>query len=61
MQRELAYAEAQAARFANGTATQPERDAAQQRYSELMEGIGTIHRLLRLPMICVYTHVYMSA
>ena len=40
LQKELAYAEAQAARFANGTATQPERDAAQQRYSELMEGIG---------------------
>lgn len=41
LQKELAYAEAQAARFANGTATQPERDAAQQSYSELMEGIGT--------------------
>ena len=40
LQKELAYAEAQAARFANGTAMQPKRNAAQQRYSELMEGIG---------------------
>lgn len=42
LQRELAYAEAQAARFANGTAMQPERIVAQQRYAELMEGIGTL-------------------
>ena len=40
LQKELAYAEAQAARFANGTAMQPARNVAQQRYAELMEGIG---------------------
>ena len=38
--KELAYAEAQAARFPEGTALQPARNAAQRRYSELMEGIG---------------------
>ena len=38
--KELAYAEAQAARFANGTAQQPERDAAQRRYAEMMEAAG---------------------
>ena len=42
LQKELAYAEAQAARFENGTALQPERVIAQQRYAELMEGIGTL-------------------
>lgn len=40
LQKELAYAEAQAARFTNGTAMQPERNIAQRRYAELMEGIG---------------------
>lgn len=40
LQRELEYAEAQAARFANGTALQPERNEAQRRYAQLMEGIG---------------------
>ncbi len=42
LQKELAYAEAQVARFANGTAMEPERGIAQQRYAELMEGIGTL-------------------
>ena len=51
LQRELAYAEAQAARFANGTAMPPERAVAQQHYAELMEGIG-MHLLpgLNLPV-----------
>ncbi len=40
LQKELAYAEAQVARFENGTALQPGRSAAQRRYSQLMEGIG---------------------
>ena len=43
-QRELAYAEAQAARFANDTAQRPERDAAQRRYAELMEATGVLSR-----------------
>ena len=42
LEKELAFAEAQAARFANETAMQPERNVAQQRYAELMEGIGTL-------------------
>lgn len=49
LQKELAYAEAQAARFANGTAMLPERTIAQQRYAELMEGIG-VHLLPGLNM-----------
>lgn len=40
LQRELEYAEAQAARFAEGTAAQPQRDVAQRRYAQLMESIG---------------------
>ena len=42
LQKELAYAEAQVARFANGTAMGPERATAQQRHAELMEGIGAL-------------------
>lgn len=42
LQKELAYAEAQAARFANGTAMQPERNLAQRRYAQLMESIGAL-------------------
>lgn len=42
LQKELAYAEAQSARFANGTAMQPERNTAQRRYAQLMESIGAL-------------------
>ncbi len=38
--KELAYAEAQAARFPADSAHQPARNVAQRRYAELMEGIG---------------------
>ena len=40
LQKELLYAEAQRARFANGTAMQPERNTAQRHYAQLMEEIG---------------------
>ena len=52
-QKELAYAEAQAARFANGTAQRPERDDAQGRYAELMEAAGADE----MPMLsCVFAN-----
>ncbi|CAL8468137.1 g7676 [Coccomyxa elongata] len=44
LQKELAYAEAQAARFANGTAMQPKRNIAQRRYAQLMESIGNTYK-----------------
>ena len=56
LQKELAYAEAQVARFANGTAMEPERAVAQQRYAELMEGIG----VLPLPSLSLPVHVATS-
>lgn len=52
IQKELAYAEAQAARFANGTAQHPERNVAQRRYAELMEDIGELFMLL-IRLLCV--------